>query len=246
MIMDNWTLFAFPLNLILALLWMFVWWILWKNHGKSILVRFMLSPAATVSSVALLLLCSLWIGFSGKNDFVTSIPFVLLLLYIQTVLYLVSLRRWKTPGGVVRWRFLLIHVGLLLALGSAFWGYPDSSESRVVLGRGDVARDAYEPEGGVRILPYSVYLHDFRTEYDGNGAPSEYSAVISIDEGSPVQITVNHPLNVGFGEDIYLASISDDHCILQIVREPWRYFAIAGILMLLAGAFMLFIKGPVK
>ena len=74
--MNNWTLFAFPLNLILALLWMFVWWILWKNHGKSILVRFMLSPAATVSSVALLLLCSLWIGFSGKNDFVTSIPFV--------------------------------------------------------------------------------------------------------------------------------------------------------------------------
>ena len=46
------------------------------------------------------------------------------------------------------------------------------------------------------------------------------------------------------GEEVYLTSVSDSGCVLQIVREPWRYFALAGILMLLAGAFMLFIKGP--
>ena len=55
---------------------------------------------------------------------------------------------------------------------------------------------------------------------------------------------VNRPYGVRFGQDIYLASVSEDSCVLQIVREPWRYFALAGIIMLLAGAFLLFINGP--
>ena len=50
--------------------------------------------------------------------------------------------------------------------------------------------------------------------------------------------------NVRFGEDIYLTSVSDEGCVFQIVREPWRYFALVGILMLIAGAFMLFVGGP--
>jgi uncharacterized membrane protein HdeD (DUF308 family) len=33
---------------------------------------------------------------------------------------------------------------------------------------------------------------------------------------------------------------------MQVMREAWRYFTLTGILMLIAGAFMLFIKGPEK
>ena len=77
-----------------------------------------------------------------------------------------------------------------------------------------------------------------------DGKPSYYEAQVSVDGGEPVSIIVNHPHSVHFGEDIYLASVTESGCVLQIVREPWRYFALAGILMLLAGAFMLFIKGP--
>jgi hypothetical protein len=34
------------------------------------------------------------------------------------------------------------------------------------------------------------------------------------------------------------------YCILEIVREPWKYLTVAGIVMLLAGALLLFIGGP--
>ena len=36
------------------------------------------------------------------------------------------------------------------------------------------------------------------------------------------------------------------YCILQIVRQPWKYVMVTGILMMLAGAVLLFINGPKK
>jgi hypothetical protein len=87
---------------------------------------------------------------------------------------------------------------------------------------------------------------DYSTEYSSDGKPVHYEARVSVDGQVPATITVNNPLSIGIGRDIYLASISDDGCVFQIVIEPWRYLALAGIIMLLAGAFMLFIKGPVR
>ena len=47
-----WTFFAFPLNLLLALLWACGWGWLWKNRPDNRIVKFLLSPAATISSRA--------------------------------------------------------------------------------------------------------------------------------------------------------------------------------------------------
>lgn len=239
-----WTFFAFPLDLLLAILWFGGWMWLWKSRSGSRAVRFMLSPAATVSALVLLLCACLWIGFSGFREFVQSLPFVVMLLYLQTVIFLITLRGWRRPGGEVRWRFLLIHAGLLLALGAGFWGAPDSSEMRVALTEGEVTQKAYLMNGRVSGLGYELSLEDFKIEKSDDGRPSYYEAWVSVGGSKAVQITVNHPYSVRFGEDIYLASASETGCVFQIVREPWRYFALAGILMLLAGAFLLFIKGP--
>lgn len=239
-----WAFFAFPLNLLLAVIWMAGWGWLWKNRPQCKAVRFMLSPAATISAIALLLGSCLWVGFSGMRDFVQSVFFAAVLLYVQTVIFLVILRGWKRKDGVVRWRFLLLHAGMLLAAGAGFWGAPDSCELRVMLERGQETETAYVMDGGMTGLGYTLHLVDYKAEMSADGKPSHYEAVISVDGGEHSTITVNHPYNAGFGEDIYLASIADRHCILQIVREPWRYFALAGIIMLLAGAFLLFIKGP--
>lgn len=241
---DIWTFFAFPLNLLVALLWAIgLAWIR-RSHPQCRLVRFLLSPAATVSSLLLLLLGCLWVGFSGDREFVQSVVFVAVLFYVQTVLLMVTLRGWRKPDGVVRWRFLLIHAGLLLALGSGFWGSPDSSELRMRLSRGETSHEAYRMDGSRTRLPYGLTLLDLQTEWSASGQPSYYEVGIALNDEEPVTVSVNHPYSVRFGEDVYLASISDDSCILQIVREPWRYFALAGILMLLAGTFMLFVKGP--
>lgn len=239
-----WSFFAFPLNLLLAAIWYGVWWMLWRNHRDKAVVRFMLSPAATVSAICILSGVALWIGFTGDRTFSQSALFVCALLYVLTVLFLVTLRGWRRPDGCIRWRFLLIHCGFMLALGAGFWGSPDSSEMRVKLGKGETAREAYRLDGGTGILSYELELKDFTLKYGMDGKPAHYESVICVDGEAPVCILVNHPYNVKFGEDIYLASVSESGCIFQIVREPWRYFAIVGILMLIAGAFMLFLKGP--
>ena len=240
----DWSFFAFPLNLLLALLWIVCWRWLWKNRPQCRVVRFLLSPAATVSAIVLLVAACLWIGVSGDQGFVESMIFVAVLLYVQTVLLLVILRGCRRPDGTVRWRFMLLRAGLLLAVGSGFWGAPDSVELRLALGRGEEAQAAYKRNGSLTGLGYSIRLTDYKVEYSDEGMPSFYEATISVDGEEPAVLSVNHPYSVGFGEDIYLARVTKDFCILQIVREPWKYFALSGILMLIAGAFMLFIKGP--
>ena len=240
----DWSFFAFPLNLLLALLWIVCWRWLWKNRPQCRVVRFLLYPAATVSAIVLLVAACLWIGVSGDQGFVESMIFVAVLLYVQTVLLLVILRGWRRPDGTVRWRFILLHAGLLLAVGSGFWGAPDSVELRVALGCGEEAQAAYKMNGSLTGLGYSIRLTDYKVEYSDEGMPSFYEATISVDGEEPAVLSVNHPYSVGLGEDIYLARVTKDFCILQIVREPWKYFALSGILMLIAGAFMLFIKGP--
>lgn len=241
-----WTFFAFPLNLLLAALWVVGLVILWRNHKESAVTKFLLSPAATISSISLFLASCLWMGLSGDSDFHVSIIFVLVLLYMLSVVLMVTLRGWRRTDGKIRWRFLFIHAGLLIAVGSAFWGSPDSSELRVRLSEGQVAQTAYELDGSITGLRHTLELIGYSAEYSSEGKPVHYEARVSVDGQAPSTITVNNPLSVGIGQDIYLASISDDGCVLQIVIEPWRYLALAGIIMLLAGAFMLFIKGPVR
>ena len=239
-----WTFFAFPLNLLLALLWLAGLGLLWKHRPDSRVVKFLLSPYATILALTLFLACGLWIGFSGDRACVQSIPFVLMLLYVLTVVYLVTLRGWRSRNGQIRWRFLFIHAGFLLAVGAAFWGSPDSSELRVKLVPEQECVSAYKLDASVTELHYKLRLEDYRIDFNEEGKPVYYEAVVSVGDSDAKVITVNHPLSVSLGEDIYLASVSEGGCVLQIVREPWRYFALAGILMLLLGAFMLFIKGP--
>ena len=238
--------FAFPLNLMIVLLWVTGCRWLWKVHPDCRVTRFLLSPAATISSMSLLLAACLWLGLTGHKGFVGSVFFAVIMLYVQTVLLMVVFRGWRTHEGKVRWRFLLLHAGLLIAIGAGFWGAPDTCEQRVRLEKGQVTETAYGLDSKVAGLGFSLKLVGFDVDMSPSGTPAHYEAVVSVDGGSAVNITVNHPYGVRFDTDIYLAGISDGCCIFQIVRDPWRYVQLAGILMLLAGAFLLFIKGPGK
>ena len=138
----------------------------------------------------------------------------------------------------------MIHVGLLIAIGAGVWGAPDSYELRVGLTKGDTTHEAYRLDGGRTALSYELQLVDFSSRYASDGMPEHYEATVAVNEGEPVRILVNHPYSVSLGEDIYLANVTESGCVLQIVHEPWRYFVLLGIVMLIAGAFMLFIGGP--
>lgn len=243
---DIWTFFAFPLNLILASLWSAILLWLRKSFSQSAVVRFLHSPAATISSIVLLITACLWIGFSGDRTFPQTLIFVLVLLYIQSVLFLITIRGLRKVDGKLRWRFIFLHVGLLLAIGSGFWGSPDSTESRMRLMPEMPSREAVTVDGMKSVLPYELSLTDLRIEYSDEGQMIDYEVFVSVDGEDPVSISVNHPYGIRFGEDIYLVGVSEESCVLQIVREPWRYFALAGVIMMLAGAFLLFVNGPNK
>ena len=225
--------FAFPLNLVFAILWLSGAWYLYRYHRGSVIVRHLLSPLASLISIALLLGACLWMGFSGDRELASSFIFASLMLYLQTVLLLVLFRGWRRGKGI-RWRFVLNHAGLLIAVSSAFWGAPDSVEMRMRIAPGQTGNEVFIMNGGRTWLPYEIELLAF------DDVPS---ATVRVGEDEAV-IRVNHPYRVGACDNIYLAGTGDGGCVLQIVREPWRYAALAGIVMMLSGAFLLFIKGP--
>ena len=244
---------SFPLNLILALIWAVSMFSIWKIRRKSIFVEFMLSRGATVSSILLFLIFSLVVGVTGYRWLVSTWVFAAVMLYFQTVLLFVILRGWRAQTatgarlGAVRWRFLLNHAGILLAVSSAFWGAPDTEVLRIRALRDIPVREAFSMDGDSHWLPYEIRLNEFKTETYSNGVPSMYEASVDVD-GKEVILRVNEPYAVSFGKDLYLvgfdSSGDNESCILQLVDEPWKYSALAGVVMMLSGAFLLFIGGP--
>ena len=244
---------AFPLNVICMLLWAGLMSLVWINCRKSMFVRFMISRGATLSSILLLTLFCLVIGITGKRHLAESWVSVFLILYFLTVLMFVIMSRWRSKTatgarlGAVRWRFLLIHSGLFIALASAFFGASDKETLRLQASRNIPVRQAFRADGTSEWLSYELILNEFRTEKYSNGAPSSYEGILTVN-GKDVDLRVNRPYSLAFGEELYLVSGSTDGntCILQIVREPWKYVTSAGIFILLAGAFLLFAGGPRK
>lgn len=249
--------FAFPLNVIIALLWIGVIFWMWKSRRKSLFVSFMLSKGATICAVTLFLIFSLVIGLTGFRSITGTWVFVAFILYFQTVLIFVIMRGWRAQTatgahlGAVRWRFLLNHVGLLVAVSASFWGAPDAETVRIRTFLDTPVREAVRMDGTSSWLPYELELKDFRVETYENGVPAMYQAEMIID-GEPVILKVNHPYSKGFGNNIYLtgydaaAGAESQYCVIQVVKEPWKYGVVAGVAMMLAGALLLFASGPKK
>ena len=237
---------AFPLNVIFASVWIILLVWLYRQKRGGHLMRFMLSTKATVIAIALVVLGALGVAFIP--DFTTHPLFIVALLFVQSVILLVTIRGWRR-GKKIRWRFVLNHAGLWLALFAGFWGAADSQTLRVPVSRDKETREAYYQNGVVTYLDYTIRLNDFCVEYFSNGAPSHYEANLIIDSDT-VAVTVNNPYGRSLGEDIYLVGYDvtkgsdSQYCILQIVREPWEKCVYIGILMMLSGALMLFINGP--
>lgn len=248
---------AFPLNVILLLVWLVTVFWTWRSASKSVFVRFMLSPAATFWAVFFMLGSCLTIGMTGMRWLASTWTFMLILLYFQTVLTYVILRGWREKTatgarlGAVRWRFLFLHVGLLVTVISAFWGAPDAEEARMKAYMGEPVSEAVRVDGRLVWLPYEVELKDFDMQASQDGIPVDYSASMFID-GEDVLLKVSRPYSRRPGEDIYLSGYDSsmgaesDYCVIQIVKDPWKYGKVAGISLLLTGALMLFIGGPRK
>ena len=234
--------FAFPLNLVLLALW--TWGIieLHRAGSRNIITRYLLSRQATVTSVTLLAAGCMAMGLQ-RNPATESYLFLFIIFFVITQLSLVTLRGWRDGSGI-RWTFICCHLGLLLALIAGFWGASDTRVMRAELASEKVNTALCE-DGKLVQLDYNMHLIDFKVDYFENGVPSHYEATIDVDN-QVVALAVNHPHKVAFGEYIYLTSFDSRtdgmHCIVQIVRQPWRGVMLAGILLLIAGSLLLFFR----
>ena len=236
--------FRFPLNMVLLALWCWAIIELYRAAGRFVVARYLLSRQATITSILLLAAGCMAMGVQAKPA-TDSYLFILLNLFVITQLSLVTLRGWRDGSGI-RWVFIFCHLGLLLALIAGFWGAPDTRIMRTEL-MSEPTKTALCQSGEVVQLDYKLSLVDFKADYYENGTPSAYEAEVDID-GRRVVLRVNHPHRVAFGEHIYLTSFEQKAegtcCIVQIVRQPWRVVMFVGIVLLLAGAVLIFIRGP--
>lgn len=262
------TFMAFPLNIVFAVIWLFLLWRLYKESRTSSFSRFLLAPQTCVLSILLLIAGSLVIGLFpqlsaaeaakrsgvlaslGCYNFMTTWIFIAILFLLLSNLGMITLRAFYTRKHA-RWRFLLNHAGLWLALFAGFFGSSDTQVLRIPLYKGEPAREAFDMNGASYHLDYEMELRSFSVEYYPNGRPSRFAAEVRLGEEEAL-LEVNHPYSYRWGEDVYLTGYDvaggkdSKYCILQVVVQPWKYVMVAGILMMLVGAVLLFINGPGK
>lgn len=240
--------FAFPMNVVVAALWLLSLVELYRRRGVSPVAKYMLSMWATYLSLTLAAVCGVVAGIMAELP-TRKWWFVAAMLFVMSHLVLVTMRGWRNAEGV-RWRFLLNHAGLLLALGAGFWGAPDVEELRIPLVEGRPTMEAYVREGRGVPLGYEMSLLDFEAEYYDSGMPSEFAARVDV-AGEEVVLRVNSPYHYRWGEDIYLVNYEKDlagrtRCIVQVVRDRWCVAVAIGVVMMLVGAALMFLQGARK
>ena len=239
-------IFRFPLNILVLALWMMLMAMMYRGRGHRV-ARFLLSREATWLSLGMVAAIGITLGLQRKPTS-TAWPMVVSLLFVQSHLLLVVMRGWRNKRGI-RWRFCLTHIGLLVALGAGYWGAADREQWRMPV-HNFPSNEAFTMQGEPRRLPYTLELKDFTIEQAENGTPTYYEAQIMVDD-ERVTLRVNHPYARTLSEKIYLVSFSSSpqgerYAIVEIVSEPWQWLSAAGIIMLIAGAMLLFVQGPRK
>ncbi|MCF2550853.1 cytochrome c biogenesis protein ResB [Bacteroides caecigallinarum] len=266
--------FEFPLNIILGIIWIYSIYILLRgNNSKGNISRILVSPKTTAFSLFMFVCGTLIIGLFpqlsaidaenkegilgrlGFYNFMSSWIFVSVLFILLSHLAAITIKGFRTRKNK-RWRFLLNHAGVWLALFGGFMGSSDIITARIPVFFDKENNEALTMEGKHFYLDYDMQLTDFDADYYQNGIPKSYVANVKISdrqsgESSLISLEVNHPYEYKFGEDIYLVSydtrsIKPQYCILQIVRQPWKYVQLIGIIMTIAGAVGMFIGGPQK
>lgn len=217
----------------------------WSRRAWVVSLR---SPRLSCALLVLGLTACL-LGGLGWTGVFSSWPFAALMAALQFQLFLLLVHRsvhfsWRrdTP-------FFLIHGGLWLALLSGSVGVADASEWRAIVRRKAADTEAFDQNGRLHHLPYTLQLQSFEVEnHPIEGTPVQYGATLLVN-GRPVELAVNSPHAVSWSEELLLMSYQRDElttqvtsCLLLVVHEPWRYPLLAGILLLLAGVGLLLFK----
>lgn len=243
--------FAFPINAAVLFAALAGLWVLWREKPGGAVCRWLASGNASIALIAAFLICCLILGMKMQDADAVSFPgfgnvrrtwwFILISIALMANLFVVILSRRKKDI-----RFILNHIGVLVALIGCFFGAPDHTVSRAIVS-GEAVHEAVGENGELVPLPAAMKLDGFNVELDQRGNVRNYMALIDVD-GKKVELRVNHPYRISISEDVYLTSYDRDnpepqYCIVEVVRQPWKYLIWAGIVMMMAGGILMFARG---
>ena len=243
--------FAFPINAAVLFAALAGLWVLWREKPGGAVCRWLASGNASIALIAAFLICCLILGMKMQDADAASFPgfgnvrrtwwFILISIALMANLFVVILSRRKK--GI---RFILNHIGVLVALIGCFFGAPDHTVSRAIVS-GEAVHEAVGENGEIVPLPAAMKLDGFNVELDQRGNVRNYMALIDV-HGKKVELRVNHPYRISISEDVYLTSYDRDnpepqYCIVEVVRQPWKYLIWAGSVMLMAGGILMFARG---
>ena len=191
------------------------------------------------------------VGGTWLNNMLSFWPFVLVYVYIATILGVVTLKRilkLRQSRSIREIAFLLNHLGLFLALTTATLGNADMQRVKMICGVGEPEWRALAQSGAVKEMPIAIELKKFIMETYDDGKPKRFASEIQIltKTGKNIETTVdvNKPFEVDgwkiyqYGYDTQMGSQSQIS-IFELVSDPWMPWVYAGIYMMLAGAVLL-------
>lgn len=239
--------FAFPVNAALLFAGMAGVWVLHKEKPQSLPFKILSSPDTTFLLLGITFVTCVVMGFElspSTASWWLVMTLVAMLLHLSAVVFrgLAVKRRHKL-------RFALIHVGLLVVLGTGLAGSADTREWRMLAVVGEPVQQAFDARGGRASLDEPLVLQAFDVDYYPDGTPQNYTAKVTIG-GREAILKVNHPHGLSWSKDLYLADyehvpagMQPRYCVLQLVEEPWKWFMWIGIWMMIAGSLLLFVQG---
>jgi hypothetical protein len=258
----EWSLLAWPVNLILLVLLVLVIGVMYALRRKVYTFEWMMHGSAAVPclsyAAALAILMGLIPQVRGEgvpwlSQMLRFWPFVLIWTWMMLISALAALNhllRWK----VKEIPFLLNHLGVFIAVVSATLGNADIRKLQMTAFTGEPEWRALDELGMVHEPGLAIELHQFTMEEYPDHTPKRFASDITVytEDGKSVRgtVEVNKPLKVNgwkiyqYGYDSFRGAEST-YSVFQLVRDPWIFWVYLGIFLMIAGALcLLFFMAP--
>ena len=258
----DWSLPAWPVNLILLILLLGVIGVMYALRRKVYAFEWMMHSGAAVPclvyAAALTILMGLLPqvrmgGVPWLSQMLQFWPFVLIWIWMMVISALAALNhllRWK----VREIPFILNHLGVVVAIVAATLGSADMQTLQLTAFTGEAEWRAVDETGRMVEPGIAIELRQFTMEEYPDHSPKRFASDVTVytKDGKNVSgtVEVNKPLKVNgwkiyqYGYDVMRGSESA-YSVFQLVRDPWILWVYIGIFMMLAGAVcLMFFMAP--
>lgn len=252
----RWELFAFPVNLIMLLLLLYIVIVMFALRRRVYAFEWMMHAGAAVPCLVYATFLTILMGLlpqvrTGGMPWLSQMlrfwPFVLIWTWMMLISALAALNhllRWKAREIP----FILNHLGVVIAIVAATLGSADKQSLQLTAFTGEPEWRAVDESGSLHEPGLAVELHKFTLEEYADGSPKRFASDITVytEDGNAVRgtVEVNKPLKVSgwkiyqYGYDVRYGAESP-YSVFQLVRDPWLPWVYLGIFMMIAGALCL-------